>query len=88
MRTKKAAAPMSGQCRERIDQMFGWIDGELTSAQARAIEEHLETCDCCGGLAEDLRRAIAACRMAGDCRIPLTVRRRARARARQIMRQG
>lgn len=88
MRTKKAVAPMSGQCRDRVDQMFEWIDGELTPAQARIIEQHLATCDCCGGLAEDLRRAIAACRLAGDCRIPAAVHRRARARARQLMRQG
>jgi anti-sigma factor RsiW len=85
MATKKAGGPMSGKCRQRIDRMFEWIDGELTPAQARVIEQHLETCDGCGGLAEDLRRAIAACRMAGDCRIPATVHRRARARARQMM---
>jgi anti-sigma factor RsiW len=68
--------------------MFAWLDGELTRTQARAIDDHLSTCDRCGDLAEDLRRAIAACRLAGDCRIPAAVHRRARARARRMLHAG
>jgi anti-sigma factor RsiW len=67
--------------------MFAWLDGELTRAQARVIERHLATCGCCGGLAGDLRQAIAACRMAGDCRVPKDVHRRAKARAKALLRQ-
>jgi anti-sigma factor RsiW len=73
---------------DKLDRMFAWLDGELTPAKAGAIEDHLSTCDRCGGLAEDLRRAIAACRLAGDCRIPAAVHRRARARARKMVAGG
>jgi anti-sigma factor RsiW len=89
MSTRKAAvggAP--GPCEDRLDDVFAWLDGELTPHRARVIEEHVSRCASCGGLAEDLRRAIAACRMAGDCRIPATIHRRARARAAQMLRAG
>lgn len=86
---KPAARPgrpsMSGECRARLDQVFAWLDGELRPAEARAVERHVTTCESCGGLAEDLRRAIAACRAAGDCRVPTSVHRLARARARALI---
>ncbi len=92
MKTKvvaaKPKAKRSGPCEDRLDQIFAWLDGELPPARARAIETHVATCESCGGLAEDLRRAIAACRMAGDCRMPATIHRRARARARKILKNS
>jgi anti-sigma factor RsiW len=92
--TKSTAKPSAGArktaapCEERLDQLFAWLDGDLPAAGRRAIERHLESCARCGGLAEDLRRAMAACRMAGDCRVPATIHRRARTRARQLMRRA
>jgi anti-sigma factor RsiW len=85
---KRQAATPAGPCDDRLDDLFAWLDGELAPARARVIERHVAACDRCGSLAEDLRRAIAACRMAGDCRIPATIHRRARARAAQMLRAG
>jgi anti-sigma factor RsiW len=75
----------SRDCRARLDQLFAWLDDELPGPAARTIERHVSRCEHCGGLADDLRRAIAACRIAGDCRVPEAVHRRARARARALI---
>jgi anti-sigma factor RsiW len=89
MKTKKAVVTkVPGPCGDRLDDVFAWLDGELTPARARVVEKHVAGCESCGGLAEDLRRAIAACRMAGDCRMPTSVHRLARARARKLLRAG
>ncbi|MCC7042941.1 MAG: zf-HC2 domain-containing protein [Acidobacteria bacterium] len=89
MNAKKAAVTRAPRpCEDRLDEVFAWLDGELSPARARVVERHVASCDRCGGLAEDLRRAIAACRLAGDCRIPATIHRRARARALQLLRAG
>jgi len=87
-KTSKDAAAAQGPCQDRLDQLFGWLDGDLTRTETRSFERHLRTCDRCGALAEDLRRAIEACRLAGDCRMPATLQRRARARARALMRKA
>jgi anti-sigma factor RsiW len=87
MKAKKTVVVKTARpCDDRLEQLFGWIDGDLTPARARVVAAHVASCPECGGLAEDLRRAIAACRLAGDCRIPATVHRRARARALQLLR--
>lgn len=89
MKAKRTVvAKIAGPCEERLEQLFAWLDGDLPPARARAIATHVARCPECGGLAEDLRRAIAACRLAGDCRIPATIHRRARARALQLLRAG
>lgn len=80
---KKTAA--TRDCRQQIDTLFAYLDSELTPARARRIEQHLASCDCCGALAESLRRAMALCRAAGGCEVPAKVHRRAVARARTIM---
>jgi len=87
IRTRQDVGPvLSSECRARLEQVFAWLDGELSRSEARAIAAHIATCECCGGLAEDLQRAIAACRAAGDCRVPKHVHQRARARARALLR--
>lgn len=34
-------------CREAVEQLWAYIDGELTEADARSVENHLEACKGC-----------------------------------------
>jgi anti-sigma factor RsiW len=63
-----------------LSDLSAYLDGELSDARCRAIEEHLDRCPCCDQLAAGLRRAVAVCRNGGLVRLPPAVRRRARMR--------
>ena len=73
-------------CRALLQRLFDYIDGELSPAGVKALEAHLQTCACCGGLERELRRSVAACRAAGKARLPGAVRERARRRVRNLLR--
>jgi anti-sigma factor RsiW len=68
------------ECEALLEELFGYLDGELSAARCRMLERHLDACPCCGYLAVRLRRAIAVCKTAGQSRLPLRVRRQALAR--------
>jgi anti-sigma factor RsiW len=70
-------------CRARLEQLFAYLDGELTAADCRRIERHFADCGCCGNLAAGLRQAMAACQAAGQQALPAGVRRRARRRVKE-----
>jgi anti-sigma factor RsiW len=77
----------STDCRKQLDELFGYLDGELTAARRAAIERHLASCGCCTRLALDLRHAIAVCRAAGRDRLPRFVTQGARRRAAALLQQ-
>lgn len=80
-----SARRMSPHCRALLMELSRHLEGELTPARARAVAKHLDGCECCGTMAERLKRTIAACRAAGQPRLPADVRARARARIRHLM---
>ena len=75
-------------CRAQLDELFAYLDGELSDARCAAIERHLASCLCCEGLADGLRRAIAVCRASGRERLPSRVRARAEARVERLLDAG
>ncbi len=75
-------------CRAQLDELFAYLDGELSAARCAAIERHLASCLCCEGLADGLRRAIAVCRASGRERLPSRVRARAEARVERLLDAG
>lgn len=79
------ARRMSPHCRALLLQLSRHLEGELSPARARAVARHLDGCECCGAMADRLRRTMAACRAAGQLRLPAAVRARARARIRHLM---
>lgn len=68
------------RCLDLLAELSSYIDGELSAAQCRRIERHLETCPCCDYFAASLRRAVLACRQAGQSHLPAGVKQRARRR--------
>ncbi len=76
-----------GRCRELLERLQLYVDGELNARQHRALVAHLRQCPCCEELAESLKRTVALCRQAGARRLPPDVRARARARIAELIRE-
>lgn len=87
MSPRQPATRPAGDCRAQLDELFAYLDAELSLARCRVIERHLSQCPCCDSLAEGLRQAIAACRARGRQRVPAAVRQRARVAARTLVRR-
>jgi anti-sigma factor RsiW len=81
----RRSSASKGDCRAQLAELFAYLDGELSAARCRVIARHLANCECCGGLAAGLRRAIAACRASGRERLPSRVRARAQARVARLL---
>ena len=75
----------SGACRNRMREISAYLDGDLSTARAAALERHLEGCSCCTEFATSLRQAVAACRAAGLRQLPDDVRARARQRIAELL---
>ncbi len=73
------------RCRELLEQLSLYIDGELEARQRQSLVAHLRRCPCCGEFAESLRRTVLLCQEAGRRRLPADVRARARARIAELM---
>ncbi len=73
------------RCRELLEQLSRYIDGELEGRERRSLMAHLRRCPCCEEFAESLRRTVALCHEAGKSRLPAGVRARARTRIAQLL---
>ena len=75
----------SRRCRDLLDRLSLYIDGDLKGQQRRALMAHLRRCPCCGELAASLKRTVRLCQEAGRTRLPAAVRARARARIAELL---
>ncbi len=73
------------RCRDLLERLSLYVDGELKGAERRALLSHLRRCPCCEELAESLQRTVRLCQDAGKRRLPAAVRARARARIEELM---
>lgn len=83
--SRRATPPVALTCRRGID-LWAYLDGELTTARARAVAGHVTACQVCARQARRLRAMLEECRSAGCQQLPREVRLRARARVRALMR--
>lgn len=81
------AATVAPSCQHAND-VWSYLDGELSAARCRAMAAHLASCPSCTRRAKDLRALLTLCRSAGAQALPADVRARARARVRALQRQG
>lgn len=82
-----APARKPRRCRELLQELFAYLDDELTADRCRLLETHLAACHCCGTLAGNLRKAIALCKVEGAQRLPGAVRANARRRVKALLDQ-
>jgi anti-sigma factor RsiW len=73
-------AARAAHCRDLLEQLSRYIDGELHDVDRRTVTLHLKRCPCCEELVDGLRRTVLICREAGRRQLPRDVRIRARAR--------
>jgi len=76
------------RCRNLLEQLSTYVDGDLTGAERRALVLHLKKCPCCQEMADGLRQTVEMCRKAKAARLPADVRARARARIDTLLASG
>ena len=70
----------SHACRDFLERLSLYVDGDLRASARRQVERQLDRCPCCRDLADSLLQTVAICRQAASRRLPPDVRARARAR--------
>jgi anti-sigma factor RsiW len=73
-------------CKEFCDQFSDYLDGELSDADCRLIEEHLAQCSPCALEYESLRTAVEVCSKGVSENIPEDIRNRLKAFLKQCCR--
>ncbi len=73
------------RCRELLERLSRYIDGDLEPRERRALVTHLRRCPCCEEFADSLRRTVLLCQEAGKRRLPPDVRARARSRIVELL---
>jgi anti-sigma factor RsiW len=72
------------RCQAFLERLSRYLDGELASADRRAIEAHLRDCPCCEDVLASLRQTIDLCREE-RAELPDDLRLRARARVAELL---
>jgi anti-sigma factor RsiW len=78
----------SAGCRKLLLEISRYLDGDLTPARQRMVDQHIRACACCERMAARLRSTVAACRAEGSRRPPRDVMSRAEARIRALIAQS
>jgi anti-sigma factor RsiW len=85
---KDTSARPSPACRRRLMELSRYLDGELSPARRRTIEQHIGDCACCATMARRMRQTVAACRAEGRRRPPRAVLSQAALRIRALTAQA
>lgn len=72
-------------CGALMVELSKYLEGDLTRAQCRSIERHLESCADCTTTVGQIRKLIAECRATKKQQLPDAVRLRAQARIKAIL---
>ena len=78
-----------GACEKVRGRLSESIDGQLSPAEEAALESHLAACPACRAFAEELRRAVEACRgLPRPCVGDECLKRAAAAARAELLRRG
>ena len=75
----------SAECRDMLEGISAYLDGELDTTACDAIERHCATCPECASLIAGLRETVGLCRGAAAAPLPETVKARAQASIRKLL---
>jgi anti-sigma factor RsiW len=75
-------------CRETLENVSAYLDGELDRATCDTIERHSRACPGCAALVEDLRSTLGLCKQAAEAGLPDAVRERARAAVELLLKRA
>lgn len=77
--------PQGPACREALENLQAYVDGELGEAACDALEQHSRECPSCAALIDGLRITVGLCRQAARVELPGDVRERAKAAVQQLL---
>lgn len=72
-------------CRETLEQIESYLDGELPAAACRVIDDHCQACASCASFVAGLRQTVGLCRQVAAAPLPDDVRARALASVRKLL---
>ena len=75
------------RCREFLEKLSRYLDGELPAADRRTIERHLADCPCCEDVLDNLKHTVELCHEKGRPALPRDVRARARQRVSELLKE-
>lgn len=73
------------RCRDFLEQLSRYLDGDLPAPDRRTIEKHLKDCPCCEEVLDSLKDTVALCHDKGRPTLPRDVRARARQRVKALL---
>ncbi len=77
---------MTGRtCRQTLEHVAAYLDGELPPAECGVIDDHCRTCEPCRSFVAGLRETVGLCRQAASAPLPDEVRARALAGVRKLL---
>jgi anti-sigma factor RsiW len=75
----------SDRCRDLMQRLSRYVDGDLSGVERRALVAHVRRCPCCESMAQSLKHTAALCRDASRTRLPPAVQARAKARVAALL---
>lgn len=72
-------------CRETLEHIAAYLDGDLPAAECRSVEEHCRACESCASFVAGLRQTVGLCRQVATAPLPEDVRVRALASVRKLL---
>jgi len=75
-------------CETLLDQISGYLDGDLPEATCAAIEQHADGCPRCAAVIDDFRSTTGLCRKAADTPLPPRIRELAKARIKELLKES
>jgi anti-sigma factor RsiW len=72
-------------CRDILEHIAAYLDGELDATACAGIEAHCDACDDCARVVGGLRETVGLCRQAARAPLPDVVRALALARVRGVL---
>jgi anti-sigma factor RsiW len=75
-------------CRDVLEHIAAYLDGELDATTCLRIEAHCVGCDACARVVNGLRETVGLCRQAADAPLPEGVRALALGRVQRILQTG
>jgi anti-sigma factor RsiW len=79
--------PQTPACRETLQALSAYLDGELDATACDAIERHGSECQDCAAVLDGVRKTVGLCRQGAAVTMPDAVRERARAAVRHLLAQ-
>lgn len=76
------------RCADFLERLSRYLDDDVPEAERSAIALHLRDCPCCEEVFESLKFTVTTCHEKGRPALPHEVRKRAKARVTELLRQA